>query len=97
MYNYNHSNTFTVRGQIGLEQDLRAHRDRALKLLQENQAQSREALEHLVKERLTKLTTTASPGRALNNDQLQAFYSEVVDLSYIMFSLGFTMAHAAKR
>lgn len=76
-----------------MEQELRVHREQALKLLQENRAQAREAVEYLVKDRLTKLTGTASPGRALSNEQLQAFYGEVIDLSYQIFSLGYTVAH----
>lgn len=80
-----------------MEQDLRIHREQALKLLQENRAQAREGIELLVKERLTKLALTASGGRALSNEQLQSLYAEVLDLSFTMFSLGYTMAHAAKK
>jgi len=78
-----------------LEQELRIHREQALKLLQENKAQTREAVEYLVKDRLAKLTGTASPGRALSNEQLQTFYGEVIDLSYQIFSLGYTVAHTS--
>lgn len=77
-----------------MEQALRLYREEALKVLQENRHQSREAVEMLVKQRLQKLTAAAAPGRALDNDQLQAFFAEVLDLSFSIFSLGFTMAQA---
>lgn len=77
-----------------MEQALRAHRDEALKLLEENRFQTREGIELLVKERLTKLTAKASPGRALEDEQLQAFYIELLDLSFRMFILGYSVAQS---
>lgn len=75
-----------------MEQALRIHRNEALKLLEENRAQAREAVEVLVKERLSQLTATASGNRALTNEQLQAFYADLLEHSYTMFTLGFTLA-----
>ena len=72
---------------------LRAHRDQALKLLKENRAQSREGIELLVRGRLGSLAAAANPGGSLKPEQVEALYQEVLDLSYIMFSLGYTLAH----
>lgn len=80
-----------------MEQALRTHREQALRLLQENRAQARESVELLVRERLSKLTSSVNGGRALSNEQLQNLYAEVLDLSYTMFSLGYTMAHTSAR
>ncbi len=80
-----------------MEQALRMGREQAFKLLQENRAQAREGIELLVKERLTKLSMAASGGRALSNEQLQSLYAEVLDLSYTMFSLGYSVAVATSK
>jgi len=76
-----------------VEQTLRAHRDQALKLLKENRAQSRESIEMLVRNRLGAIAASAKPeGTPLTAEQLEALYQEVMDLSYVMFSLGYTLA-----
>lgn len=77
-----------------MEDILRAHRDAALKLLKENRAQSREGIEVLVRERLPKITAALQNGVSpLSAPQLEALYQEIVDLSFIMFALGYTLAH----
>ncbi|HWH72263.1 MAG TPA: hypothetical protein VNT26_23075 [Candidatus Sulfotelmatobacter sp.] len=76
-----------------MEQVLRTHRDQALKLLKENKAQSREGIEMLVKGRLAAIAAAAHPHGTINAEQVEALYKEVLDLSYAMFALGFTMAH----
>lgn len=80
-----------------MEQVLRTHREQALKLLKENRLQSREGIELLVKDRLTAIAAAMQPDHSLTVDQTEALYREVLDLSQIMFSLGFTMAHTVSR
>lgn len=77
-----------------MEQVLRTHRDEALRLLKENKAQSREGIELLVRGRLAAIATAAHPDGDITPEQLESLYREVVDLSYMMFALGYTMAHA---
>lgn len=74
------------------EQILRAHRDQAFKFLKENRAQSREGIELLVKEHLPALASAAHPESNLSPHQVEALYREVLDLSYKMFALGYTLA-----
>lgn len=82
-------------GGSAMEQVLRAHRDQALKLLKENRGQSREGIELLVRGRLGAIAAAAKPGgEPLTAEQLEALYQEMLDLSCVMFSLGYTMAHA---
>lgn len=77
-----------------MEEILRAHRDEALQLLRENRAQSREGVEILVRQRLPKLIASLQQGGgSLSAPQVEALYQEVVDLSFIMVSLGYTLAH----
>ncbi|HYF95925.1 MAG TPA: hypothetical protein VD969_27245 [Symbiobacteriaceae bacterium] len=76
-----------------MEHVLRTHRDQALKLLKENKAQSREGIELLVRGRLAAIAAAAHPQGTISPEQVEALYKEVLDLSYIMFALGFTMAH----
>lgn len=75
-----------------MEQVLRTHRDEALKILKENKAQSREGIELLVRGRLAAIATAARPDGAVSPEQIEALYREVVDLSFNMFALGYTMA-----
>ncbi|HWI53132.1 MAG TPA: hypothetical protein VNT01_13410 [Symbiobacteriaceae bacterium] len=77
-----------------MEQVLRTHRDQAMKLLKENKAQSREGIEMLVRGRLAAIASLAHPEGTPSPEQLESLYREVVDLSYVMFALGYTMAHA---
>lgn len=80
-----------------MEEVLRAHRDRALKLLRENKAQAREGIEMLVKNRLGQIAAATRPGaQPLAAEQVEALYQEVLDLAYVMFSLGYTMAHTVE-
>lgn len=80
------------------EQLLRAHRDQAIKLLQENRLQSREGIEMLVKGRLARIaSTTHSDGGSLSEEQVASLYNEVLDLAYVMFSLGYSMAHSVNK
>lgn len=77
-----------------MEEVLRSHRDHALALLQENRAQSREGIEVLVRERLPQLAAALKKGGSpLTTPQMEALYNELLDLSFVMFSLGYTMAH----
>ncbi|MFZ5814397.1 MAG: hypothetical protein ACOY93_03735 [Bacillota bacterium] len=77
-----------------MEDILRAHRDEALKLLTENRAQSREGIELLVRQRLPKLAAAIQEsGGSLTAPQLEALYQEILDLSFVMFALGYTLAH----
>lgn len=76
-----------------MEEVLRAHRDEALNLLKENQAHSREGIEILVRERLPKLAAALENGAPVATPQLEALYQEMLDLSFVMFALGYTMAH----
>lgn len=77
-----------------MEEILRAHRDNALALLKENRAQSREGIEVLVRQHLPKLMTSLQQGGApLSRQQTEALYQEILDLSFVMFSLGYTVAH----
>lgn len=80
-------------GQV--EEILRAHRDEALKLLKENRAQSAEGIEVLVRQRLPKIAAAlqSNGGASLAAPQMEALYQEIVDLSFVMFSLGYTLAH----
>ncbi|HEY3368077.1 MAG TPA: hypothetical protein VGK74_23700 [Symbiobacteriaceae bacterium] len=81
-------------GDPPVEDVLRAHRDQALQLLKENRGQTREGIELLARERLGAIAAAAqSGGPELTPEQLEALYQEVLNLSYIMFSLGFTVAH----
>lgn len=81
-----------------MEQVLRNHRDEALKLLSENRAQAREGIDMLVRGRLGAIAAAARPsGVPMNAAELEALYKEVVDLAYIMFSLGYTMAHTTEK
>lgn len=80
-------------GRTVVEEILRAHRDAAIKLLKENRAQSREGIEVLVRERLPKIAHSLQGSAALTAPQVEALYQEVLDLSFVMFSLGFTLAH----
>lgn len=77
-----------------MEDILRVHRDEALKLLKENRAQSREGIEILVRERLPKLAATLqNGGTPLPAPRLEALTQEILDLSFVMFALGYTLAH----
>jgi hypothetical protein len=81
-------------GDEQVEDILRAHRDEALKLLKENRAQSREGIELLVRQRLPKMIVALQNGGApLSAPQIETLYQEVVDLSFTMFALGYTLAH----
>lgn len=76
-----------------MEQLLRNHRDQAIKLLQENQAQTREGIELLVQNRLGALASALRPaGAAPGAAELEALYREALDLAYVMFSLGYSVA-----
>lgn len=80
-----------------MEKVLRSHRDHALALLQENRGQSREGIEILVRERLPQIAADLQRGGApLSTPQLEALYNELLDLSFVMFSLGYTMAHTVE-
>lgn len=77
-----------------MEDILRGHRDAALRLLKENRAQSREGIEALVRERLPDLAASLQRGGSpVSGPQLEALYQEMVDLSFVMFALGYTLAH----
>ncbi|MFZ5826286.1 MAG: hypothetical protein ACOY94_18475 [Bacillota bacterium] len=77
-----------------MEEILRAHRDEALKLLKENRAQSAEGIEILVRQRMPKITAALQSGGApLSAPQSEALYQEMLDLSFVMFALGYTLAH----
>ncbi len=77
-----------------VEEILRAHRDEALRILKENRLQSREGIELLVRGRLNAIMAAArDAGRPPSEEQVQELYKEVLDLSFIMFSLGYTMAN----
>jgi hypothetical protein len=76
------------------EQNLRTHRDQALKFLKENRAQSREGIELLVKEHLPALVAATRPTGSPTPQQVEALYREVLDLSFMVFSLGYTLANA---
>jgi len=77
-----------------VEEILRAYRDRAYTLLAENRAQSREGIELLVRERLPSVAAAlSSEGPALTTAQLDALYHELLEISFTMFSLGYTVAH----
>ncbi len=83
-----------IEGDELVEEILRAHRDQALGLLRENRAQSREGVEVLVRQRLPKLVAALSQsGGSLSAPEVEALYQEVLDLSFIMVSLGYTLAH----
>jgi hypothetical protein len=80
-----------------VEQVLRAHRDRAFSLIKENTAQARDGIEMLVKGRLEMILTAARPnGSAPTPEQVEAVYREILDLSFVTFALGYTMAHTNK-
>lgn len=80
------------------EQELRVYRDQAMRLLRDNSGQSREAIELLVREKLDKVCLAADPsGRALSPQQVEALYKEMVDISFLMFSLGYSMAHTLSK
>ncbi|HYG58276.1 MAG TPA: hypothetical protein VD902_09480 [Symbiobacteriaceae bacterium] len=80
-----------------MEQILKTHRDEALKLLKENRAQTREGIELLVKGRLGAIAAAACPpGAPPSAADLEVLYREVVDLAYMMFSLGYTVAHTVE-
>lgn len=79
-----------------MEQVLRSHRDQALQLLKENKAQSREGIEMLVKGRLAAIAAAAHPQGVISPEQLESLYREVVDLSYMIFALGFTLAQTTE-
>lgn len=93
---YNRYADENVRGTNGVEQILVAHRDRALELLRENRAESREGIELLVRERLPKVAEALRNGAPLTTPQLEALYTEMLDLSFVMFSLGYTIAHTVE-
>jgi hypothetical protein len=76
-----------------VEEVLRSHRDNAMKLLKENKAQSREGIELLVKNRLGRIIEAANPEGNLTQAQLEQLHQEILDLSYITFSLGYTVAN----
>jgi hypothetical protein len=95
---YNVHEFMKVGGSPMVEQVLRSHRDQALQLIKENRAQSREGIELLVRGRLGAIAAAIRPaGGTLSEEQLNALYHEVLDLSYMMFSLGYTMAHMVDR
>ncbi|HWH72625.1 MAG TPA: hypothetical protein VNT26_24900 [Candidatus Sulfotelmatobacter sp.] len=79
-----------------MEQVLRTHRDHALQLLKENKAQSREGIEMLVKGRLAAIAAAAHPQGTISPEHLESLYREVVDLSYMIFALGFTVAQTGE-
>ncbi|MBP2018310.1 hypothetical protein J2Z79_001711 [Symbiobacterium terraclitae] len=77
-----------------MEEILRVYRDRAYTLLAENRAQAREGIEILVRERLPEVAAALRAGGApLSTAQLDALYHQLLDISFTMFSLGYTMAH----
>jgi hypothetical protein len=81
-----------------VEEVLRAHREQALKVLEENTAQSREGIELLARKHLGALiAASGNPGGTLPPEQLEALYQEVLDLSFTMFSLGYSLALALSR
>ena len=84
-------------GDSPVEQMLRNHRDEALKLLSENRAQAREGIELLVRNRLGAIAAASRPsGAPMTAVEVEALYKEVLDLAYVMFSLGYTMAHTTE-
>lgn len=86
--------TVNQEGDEQVEEILRAHRDEALKLLKENRAQSAEGIEVLVRQRLPKIAAALHNGGAqLSGPQSEALYQEMLDLSFVMFALGYTVAH----
>lgn len=81
-----------------MEEILRTHRDQALRILKENRGQSREGIEVLVRGRLSAIAAAALPsGETPTPEQVEALYREVLDLSYVLFSLGYTMAHTLQQ
>ncbi|HEY8347953.1 MAG TPA: hypothetical protein VIL07_11915 [Symbiobacteriaceae bacterium] len=81
-----------------MEELLRFHRDQALRILKENRGQSREGIELLVRGRLSAIASAALPqGTTPTREGIEALYREVLDLSYAMFSLGYTMAHTLQK
>ncbi len=81
-----------------MEEILRGYRDRAYALLAENRAQSREGIELLVRERLPHVAAAMQAGgKPLTTAQLDALYHELLEISFTMFSLGYTMAHTVDR
>ncbi|MGE5676048.1 MAG: hypothetical protein ACM3XM_19595 [Mycobacterium leprae] len=88
-----------VGGLVDLAEDvLRTHRDQAIKILNENRAQSREGIELLVQERLGAIAAATHQGKPeLTHAEANALYKEILDLSFMMFSLGYTMAHAVAK
>jgi len=81
-----------------VEEILRGYRDRAYALLAENRAQSREGIELLVRERLPHVAAAMQAGgKPLTTEQLEALYHELLEISFTMFSLGYTIAHTVDR
>lgn len=88
--------TREVRGLT--EQELGALRDTALKLLRENQGQAREGIEWLVRDRLSKVAAAVRPqDSVLSPEQMEHLHQELLDLGFVMFSLGYTVAHTHPR
>jgi hypothetical protein len=76
-----------------MEQVLRSHRDQAMKFLKENRAQSRDGIEILAKDHLPAIVAAArADGQPVTPEQVEAMYREVLNLSYVMFSLGYALA-----
>jgi len=87
-----------IEGDQSVEELLRAHRDQALRILKENRGQSREGIEVLVRGRLSAIASAALPrGTTPTPEAVERLYQEVLDLSYAMFSLGYTMAHTLQK
>lgn len=78
-----------------VEEVLRVHREKALKILKENRAQSRDGIELLVKERLGAIAGAARQGGGqMTPQEAEALYRQVLELSYTMFALGYSVANA---
>lgn len=76
-----------------MEQLLRSHREQAMKFLKENRAQSREGIELLTRDHLAAIVAAATGDRQpVTPEQVEAVYREVLNLSYVMFSLGYSLA-----
>jgi len=76
-----------------MEQQLWDHREQALKLLRENRGQTREGIDLLVRERLPLLARIPRPdGSPPSAQQTERLYHEILELSYLVFALGYTVA-----
>jgi hypothetical protein len=71
------------------EELLRRYRDAAFKILQDNQNQVRDGIEHLVEERLPAIMVAAQKDPT-------ATAGAVLELAQTMFALGYTVARLGK-